>query len=55
MGVEGRLRREGICVYLSPVVQQKPTQHCGAIILQSKINLKNLLILKEVIQFRFYI
>ena len=56
--VGGTFRKEGTCVYLwliHIVVQQKPTQHCKAIILQLKINIKNLLILKEVIQFRFYI
>ena len=40
-GVEGRLKREGTHVYLRlihVVVQQKLTQHCKAIILQSKIN-----------------
>ena len=33
----GRLKREGTCVYswlIHGVVQQKPTQHCNAIILQ---------------------
>ena len=37
MGVGWRLKREGICVCLwliRVVVQQKPTQHCKAIILQ---------------------
>ena len=40
------LKREGIYVYLyiyqltHVVVQQKPTQHCKAIFLQLKINLK---------------
>ena len=37
---EGRLMREGICVYLRLirfVVQQKPIQNCKAIILQFKI------------------
>ena len=39
----GRFRRERICVYLWPihvVVQQKPTQHCKAIIPQLKIHFK---------------
>ena len=43
MGVEGRLKREGIYVYLQPipiVVQQKQMQHCNAIILQLKTKLK---------------
>ena len=38
--VGGRLKRQGICVYLwliHVVVQWKLTQHCGAIILQLKI------------------
>ena len=37
-GMKGRLRREGTDVYLRliPVVVQKPTQHCEAIILQLK-------------------
>ena len=37
--VEGRFKREGIYVHLwliHTVVQQKPTQHCKAIILQFK-------------------
>ena len=37
--VEGRFKREGIYVYLwliHTAVQQKPTQHCKAIILQFK-------------------
>ena len=41
--VGGRLKREGISVYswlIHIVVQQKPIQHCKAIILQLKINLK---------------
>ena len=39
----GRLKREGIFVYIElthTLVQQKPTQHYKAIILQLKINLK---------------
>ena len=39
-----RGKREGLYVYLwliHVVIQQKPTQHCKAIILQLKINLKN--------------
>ena len=42
-GLGGRLRRKGIYVYLQLihiVVQQKPTQHCRAIIFQLKIHLK---------------
>ena len=42
-GVKGRLRRDGTYVYLClihGVIQQKLTQHCKAIILQLKINLK---------------
>ena len=38
--VRGRFKREGsyVCLWLIHVdVQQKPTQHCKAIILQSKI------------------
>ena len=37
-GMRGRLRREGTDVYLRliPVVVQKPTQHCEAIIIQLK-------------------
>ena len=38
-GLEGTLKREGMHVYLRLdhlVVQQKPTQHCKAIILQFK-------------------
>ena len=41
--VGGRLKREGISVYswlIHIVLQQKPMQHCKAIILQLKINLK---------------
>ena len=39
--VRGRLKREGTDVYLwlIPVVWQKPTQHCKAIILQLKIKI----------------
>ena len=39
VGVGERLQREGMCVYLwlIRVVQQKPTQHCKAIILQLEI------------------
>jgi len=40
MGVRGRLKGEGIYVYLHLihiVVQQKVTQYCKAIILQIKI------------------
>jgi hypothetical protein len=39
VGVGGRLRKEGIYVYLYlvQVVQQKPTQQCKAIILQLNI------------------
>ena len=40
-GGEGELKREEIYVYLwliHVVVQQKATQHCKAIILQSKLN-----------------
>ena len=35
-GVEGELKREGIDVYkwLIPIIEQKPTQHCKAIIFQ---------------------
>ena len=43
VGVGGRFKREGIYVYLwliHIVLQQKPIQHCKAIILQLKINLK---------------
>ena len=38
----GRLKRRGTYVYLCliDVVWQKPTQHCKAIILQLKLNLK---------------
>ena len=41
--MRGRLKREGIYLYLQLIhiaVQQKLTQHCKAIILQLKINLK---------------
>ena len=41
-GDRGMVKREGIYVYLWPihiVVQQKPIQHCKAIILQFKIEL----------------
>ena len=39
-----RLKREGIYVYLAliHVEQQKPTQHCKAIILQLEINFKKM-------------
>ena len=40
MGLGGRLKKEGICVYLwliHVVLRQKPTQHCKAILLQLKI------------------
>ena len=40
----GRVKREGIYVYIlliHVIVQQKLIQHCKAIILQLKINLKN--------------
>ena len=42
-GMGGRLKREGIYIYLQliHVIWQKPIQHCKAIILQLKINLKN--------------
>ena len=43
MGVERRLKREGICVYtqlIHTLVQQKLTQHCKAMILQFKNNTK---------------
>ena len=43
--VGGRFKREGTYAYLQLIhvdVWQKPTQHCNAIILQLKINLKNL-------------
>ena len=33
-GVRGRIKREGIYVYIDFVVQKKLTQHCKAIILQ---------------------
>ena len=39
----GSLKREGINVYMElilVVVQQKPTQHCKAIVIQLKINEK---------------
>ena len=39
VGLGGRLKREGIYVYVSlihAVVEQKPTQNCKAIILQLK-------------------
>ena len=39
-GVGGRLKREGIYVYLQPshaAIQQKQTQHCKVIILQLKL------------------
>ena len=42
-GVGGRFKREGTYIYLwliYVVAWQKPTQHCKAIILQLKINLK---------------
>ena len=38
-GVEGRLKKEGIYVYLQLihiVIQQKPIQHCKTVNLQSK-------------------
>ena len=38
-----RLRREGLYVYLQPIqviIQQKPTQHCKAIVFQLKIKKK---------------
>ena len=41
--VGGRLKKEGIHVYLGPIhlaVQQKPTQHSKAITLQVKIHFK---------------
>ena len=41
VGVGERFQREGMCVYLQlihVIVQQKPTQHCKAIILQLEIN-----------------
>ena len=40
----GKFKREGTYVYLwliHAVVWQNPTQHCDAIILQSRINFKN--------------
>ena len=40
--VGGRLKREGTCVYpwlIHVVAQQKPIQHCKAIILQLKIKI----------------
>jgi len=43
VGVRGRFKREGTYVYLwlmHTVVWQKVTQHCKAIILQLKLNLK---------------
>ena len=43
VGVQGRVKREGTYVYLRlshTVVWQKSAQHCKAIILQLKINLK---------------
>ena len=43
--VGGRFKREGTYAYLQLIhvdVWQKPTQYCNAIILQLKINLKNL-------------
>ena len=43
MGLRGRLKTEEIYVYLQRihfVVQQKPIQHCNAIILLVEINLK---------------
>ena len=43
--VGGRFKRGGTYAYLQLIhvdVWQKPTQHCNAIILQLKINLKNL-------------
>ena len=39
----GSLKREGINIYMEVilvVVQQKPTQHCKAIVIQLKINEK---------------
>ena len=39
VGVGGRFKREGTCVYLlliHAVVWQRPTQHCKAIIFQLK-------------------
>ena len=47
--VEGRFKREGTYVYLWLIyvnVWQKPTQYCKAIILQLKINLKNLMCIR---------
>ena len=50
VGLGGRLKREGIYVYVSlihAVVEQKPTQNCKAIILQfKKKKAKNKKILK---------
>ena len=43
VGMRGRVKREGTYVYLRlihTVVWQKSAQHCKAIILQLKINLK---------------
>ena len=43
LGVGGRLMREGTYVYIlliCIVVQQKPTEHCQAVIFELKINLK---------------
>ena len=39
--VEGKLKREGIYIYLGPIhvdMWQKPTRYCRAIILQLKIS-----------------
>ena len=45
-GMEGRFKREGIYVYiwLIHIVQQKPAQHCKAIIRQ----FKKMFLIKEV-------
>ena len=43
MGMRGKFKREGTYVYLwliHVIVQQKPVQHCKAIIFQLKINFK---------------
>ena len=39
-GGEGRFKKEGDIRLIQIVVEQKPTQHCKAIILQLKVNFK---------------